>query len=143
MRFDKRINYYLDEAAIRLNARVDIVNETGQIAVSSKSDSVNNEIDDNVPQLMISETSEEQIAGKSYFKMSIGENGLYLVVHSMEDGIKPTIFFLVNLCEEILNSAPKRPGLEQVFRRTLLGKIEPLDLQEAINDYKIDTEAPS
>jgi carbohydrate diacid regulator len=59
----------------------------------------------------------------------------------VDDAIKPTVFFLVNLCEEILNSAPKRPGLEQVFRRTLLGRIEPLDLQEAINDYKIDTEA--
>ena len=141
MRLDKRINYYLDEAAIRLNARVDIVNEAGQIVASSQSDAVEKEIDDNVPQLMMGDANEEQITGKSYFKMSIGENGLYLVVHSVDDSIKTTVFFLVNLCEEILNSAPKRPGLEQVFRRTLLGKIEPLDLQEAINDYKIDTEA--
>jgi carbohydrate diacid regulator len=141
MRLDKRIQYYLDEAAIRLNARVDIVNETGQLDASSQTDAAEKEIDDNVPQLITADANEEQMGGKSYFRMSIGENILYLVVHSVDDAIKPTVFFLVNLCEEILNSAPKRPGLEQVFRRTLLGRIEPLDLQEAINDYKIDTEA--
>lgn len=142
MRFDKRINNYLDEAAIRLNARVDVANEIGQIVSSSKSEAIENEIDDNIPTLITNEVNEEQQSGKSYFKMRIGEKDLFLIIHSTDDSvIKPTAFFLVNLCEEILNSVPKRPGLEQVFRRTLLGRIEPLDLQEAINDYKIDTES--
>ncbi len=141
MRFDKRINYYLDEAAIRLNARVDIANETGLVIVSSKSDISEFETDEVVIRLINEDIADEQVDDKSYFKMAVGDSVLYLIIHTVEDKIKPTVFFLINLCEEILNSAPKKPGLEQVFRRTLLGKIEPLDLQEAINDYKIDTEA--
>ena len=80
MRLDKRIQYYLDEAAIRLNARVDIVNETGQVVASSQSDATDQDIDDNVPQLVNSDINEEQMSGKSYFKMSIGENSFYLII---------------------------------------------------------------
>lgn len=141
MRFDKRINYYLVEAAIRLNTRVDIINETGQIVASSQADAVDSEIDELVPQLITSDIAEEEADGKSYIKLNVGDKNLYITVHSINENVKQAAFFLVNLCEEIMRSAPKRPGLEQVYRRTLLGKIEPLDLQEAILDYKIDTAA--
>lgn len=140
MRFNKRINYYLVEAAIRLNARVDIINETGQIVASSQTDT-DNEMNEVIPQLILDDVNEDEIEQKLYFRLNIGEKNLYLVIHSVSDNIKPTAFFLLNLCEEILSAAPKKPGLEQVYRRTLLGKIEPLDLQEAIIDYKIDIKA--
>lgn len=139
MRFDKRINYYLVEAAIRLNARVDIINEAGQIIGSSQADAIDNENDEFVPQLITNDVSEEETEDKSYFRLIVGDKVMFLAIHSVKPTIKVTAFFLVNLFEEILSAAPKRPGLEQVYRRTLLGKIEPLDLQEAIIDYKIDT----
>ena len=53
MRFDKRINYYLIEAAIRMNARVDIINETGQLVTSSQVDLLDSVVDENVPQFFI------------------------------------------------------------------------------------------
>ncbi len=141
MRLDKRINHYLVEAAIRLNARVDIVDETGQIIATSKADIDDNEVDESILRLIADEIEEDQFEECSYYRINVGEKNTYLKIHSVKESVKAIAFFLVNLCEEILNSAPKKPGLEQVFRRTLLGRIEPIDLQEAINDFKIDTTA--
>ena len=139
MQLDSRINAAIHDIAQKLGIAVTLLDETGDVLTSSDPsiqgthDEILNSLDFEDDRAIAPEN------GCTYF---ILENENYRPLRIRVAGISETTthygFLISTILDEILKTTLKKPGREEVFRRIMLERIDPLELQEAIRDYKIN-----
>jgi len=139
MQLDNRINVTVQDIARKLGLDITLLDETGDVLVASDNAVVGTR-DETVANLDFEggrAVSED--GGYTYFLL---ENENYRPLRICIEGISPEIdhygYLISSVLDEILRTTLKKPGREEVFRRIMLERIDPLELQEAIRDYKIN-----
>ena len=139
MQLDSRINAAIQEIAQKIGVTITLLDETGDVLTSSDPaiqgthDDILNSLDFEDGRALSPES------GCTYFLL---ENENYRPLRICVAGISQTVdhygFLISAVLDEILKTTLKKPGREEVFRRIMLERIDPLELQEAIRDYKIN-----
>lgn len=142
MQLDKRISDLVSDTAGRLSTSISILDETGEVLLSSNAEQVGT-VDEALDSIEFDQSIVQDIvSGNTYILL---ENENYRPLRVRIDGLGKEVenyaFFLNKLIEEILKTTIKKPGREEVYRRILLDRIDPLEMQDAVRDYKIDPNA--
>jgi carbohydrate diacid regulator len=142
MQLDSRIVMAVSDIAQHIELETTLLDETGEVLISSNADLIGT-----MDPGLESAEFENGIAhveevGKTYFLV---ENDNYRPLRLVLGGINTVVdrygFLSVSIIDEILRTTLKKPGREDVFRRIMLDRIDPLELQEAIRDFHIDPES--
>ena len=141
MQLDSKIKNAIDDAAARLDTRIDILDETGEVVLSSAPDVVG-QIDENFENLDFDQPITRNEEGTHTYVRLDSENyrPLRLCIEGGDQDAANYAFLLKQLIQEILKTTLKKPGREEVYRRIMLDRIDPLEMQEAIRDFKIDAD---
>jgi len=142
MQLDSRMNAAVKDIAERLGTTIHLMDETGMIVASSKEEYVG--MHDDAMDSLDFENGQAYVeeCDATYFLL---ENENYRPLRFSLSGKGTQVehygFLISTYFEEILRTTIKKPGREEVFRRIILDRIDPLELQETIRDYRIQAEA--
>lgn len=140
MVLDRRIQNIVIETSKVLKTDISILDETSEIVLSNDPKVVG-QIDDDYENIDFVEQT-MQYNGKIYAKLENDNNvSLILCVQGSEIVSLNYTHLLKSLIEETLKTSKKKPGREEIYKRILLDHINPLELHEAIRDYKIEADA--
>ncbi|MDD3244077.1 MAG: helix-turn-helix domain-containing protein [Eubacteriales bacterium] len=139
MHLDSKLKNSVLDAAATLKADVYLLDETGTVLVSRDEARVG------TVDLALESVTFERGAGESedgtacYFAVqSDNYKPVYLALPGTLEQMNGYGHFICELLREILKTAVKRPGREEIYRSLLLDRFEPFELQEAIRDFKLD-----
>lgn len=141
MKVDNRISRVILDVSRKIKMDVALLDETEEILVSSATD-----VSGICTEWMDGLNFEDGIArapetGYTYFILeSENYHPLCVAIHGMSDEVDRCGYLITTLLDEILHTTLKKPGCEEVFKRILLDRIDPLELQEAIRDFNIDVD---
>jgi carbohydrate diacid regulator len=142
MHLDGKLIKAVLDAADRLKLEICLLDEMGDILVSRDEDSVST-VDNWLEQAVFEDgRAEVKEAERCYFQL-LAENykPLYLVVPGKMQEVGQYGYLLSSLFSEILKTSIRKPGREEVFKALLMDKADPLEVQEAIRDFKLDPNA--
>ncbi len=139
MQIDSRIHMTVSDIAQHIGMTVTLLDETGDVLTSSDP-YLNNTHDDWLDSADFSEgVAHVGEINKTYFLL---ENENYRPLRVVLEGISREVdrcgYLITAMLDEVLRTTLKKPGREEVFRRIMLDRIDPLDMQEAIRDYRIN-----
>lgn len=142
MHLDSKLKNSVLDAAATLQLDVRLLDETGTILVSREEERVG-EVDLNLENVTFEYgIGESEDGSASYFLVqSDNYKPVYLVLPGKLAETKRYGHFICELLKEILKTAVKRPGREEIYRGLLLDRFEPFELQEAIRDFKIEADS--
>lgn len=141
MQIDNRIHSMISEAAQKLGIRISVLDETGEYVASSDPSllATHEEFLENVD--FENGIARDTETGKTFFLL---ETENYRPLRIALDGVSAEVerygYLITVMLDELLKTTLKKPGREEVFRRVMLDRIDPLDMQEAIRDYRINTD---
>lgn len=142
MHLDSKLKNSVLDAAARLGSDVCLLDETGVVLVSRDSERIGTV--DGAFETVTFEygVGEADDAAASYFLVSSDNyKPVYLVIPGELSQTRTYGHFIHELLQEILKTAVKRPGREEIYRGLLLDRYEPFELQEAIRDFKIEPDS--
>jgi len=142
MQLDSRINAAVKDIADRLGTVINLMDETGMVVASSQEDRLGTH-DDTMDGLDFEAGKAVAIDQSCTYFLLENENYRPLRFSLEGSGVEVDRYgyLITTYFEEILRTTMKKPGREEVFRRIILDRIDPLELQETIRDYRITAEA--
>lgn len=142
MHLDGKLAKAVLDAAERLRLDIRLLDEMGDVLVSRDEDSVNT-VDILLEQAVFTDgKAEVKEAGQCFFELqSENYKPLYLVIPGAMQEVEHYGYFLSSLLTEILKTSIRKPGREEVFKALLMDKSDPLEVQEAIRDFKLEPNA--
>jgi carbohydrate diacid regulator len=142
MHLDGKLIKAVLDASERLKLDICLLDEMGDILASVDEDSVNT-VDNWLEQAVFEDgRAEVREAERCYFQLQ-NENykPLYVVIPGTMQEVGQYGYLLSSLFSEILKTSIRKPGREEVFKALLMDKADPLEVQEAIRDFKLDPNA--
>ena len=140
MQIDKRIEAEVLEVSSHLGLPVCLLDETGRVLVAGGGWAEENDLWLDSADF-VDGVARVADARRTYFLLESDNNRpLRIMIPYISGEVDRYGFLIISWLSEILKSTLKKPGKEEVFRRIMLDRITPLDLQEAIRDYNIDSE---
>jgi carbohydrate diacid regulator len=142
MHLDGKLIKAVLDAAERLKLNICLIDEMGDVLVSQDEESVNT-VDNWLEQAVFEDgAAEVREAERCYFQLqSENYKPLYVVVPGTMQEVGRYGYLLASLLSEILKTSIRKPGREEVFKALLMDKADPLEVQEAIRDFKLDANA--
>ncbi len=142
MHLDGKLVKAVLDASDRLKAGISLIDEMGDVLVSKDEQAVGT-VDNWLEQVVFDDgAAEVKEAERCYFQLQT-ENykPLYLMVPGRMAEVAQVGWLLSNLLSEILKTSIRKPGREEVFKSLLIDKADPLEVQEAVRDFKLDPNA--
>ena len=142
MHIDGKLIKAVLDASERLKMDICLLDEMGDVLVS-RDESAVNAVDNWLEQAVFEDgAAEVKEADRCYFMLQT-ENykPLYIMVPGTMQQAAQYGWLLSNLFTEILKTSIRKPGREEVFKSLLIDKADPLEVQEAIRDFKLDPNA--
>jgi carbohydrate diacid regulator len=141
VKVDRKINDIIIESANNIGRDICLMDETGEILVSNVQDIIGM-VDDNFEGLEFDgNLSHIELNNKLYSMINFdGHRPLGLRIDGADKEAEGYIFFLRKIIVEILKTSKKKLGREEVFRRIILDKTDVLEIQEAVNDFNIQSD---
>lgn len=139
---DKRIGRVLLDMSERLDLALYLLDETEEIAVASNSDFTGLCTDWMEELDFVEGVARVPESGFTYFLVQ-NENyhPLCMAVRGCGEDVERYGYLMGRVLDEILRTTVKKVGREVIFKRLLLDRMEPLELQEAVRDYRLDADA--
>ncbi|MBN2878849.1 MAG: helix-turn-helix domain-containing protein [Clostridia bacterium] len=141
MNIDRKLNDIVIEAAKSIEKTICLLDETGEIIVSSAEELIGDS-DENFDTTDFRNGAPcAELGNKTYALVDFeGHRPLGISVDATGKEIETYLFFIKKLVIEILKTSKKKLGREEVFRRIILDKTDVLEIQEAVSDFNIDTD---
>ena len=142
MHLDGKLIKAVIDVSERLKLKICLLDEMGDVLVSRNEDDIGS-VDNWLEQAQFEEgKAEVKEAERCYFQLqSENYKPLYLVVPGFMKDVESYGYLLSTLFSEILKTSIRKPGREEIFKALLLDKADPLEVQEAIRDFKLDPNA--
>jgi carbohydrate diacid regulator len=142
VKIDSKVSRVMLDLSQKIGLEMALLDETDEILVSSSE-----EMPGLCTEWMDSLNFEDGIArvpetGYTYFMLeSENYHPMCVAIRGVSDEVDRYGYLIVTLIDEILHTTLKKPGCEEVFKRIMLDRIDPLELQEAIRDFNIEVDA--
>ncbi len=142
MHLDGKLIKAVADMAEKLRLKISLLDEMGDVLASSDEEDVGS-VDNWLEQVQFEDGKAEVTeAERCYFQLQ-NENykPLSLVIPGTMKDVENYGFLLATLFSEILKTSIRKPGREEIFKALLLDKADPLEVQEAIRDFKLEPNA--
>ncbi len=142
MHLDGKLMKALQEASEHLGLQISLLDEMGDVLYSSEASAVGT-VDSWLEQAAFTEgRAEVAEANRCYFQLpSDNYKPLVLVIDGAMQEVGSSGYLLSSLLAEILKTSIRKPGREEIFKALLMDKADPLEVQEAVRDFKLDANA--
>jgi len=142
MPIDKRVERVILDSISKTDYAIHLLDETGEILISKDSQEIGTIDPDFDDAYFVGGVAELENVGKTYFTVdSDNYRPLRLMINDTGKQVVSYGSLLVTLISELLRTAIKSPGREEVFKNILLDRSEPLEVQEAIQSFGIQPDA--
>ena len=142
MHLDGKLLKALQEAAERLGLELTLLDEMGDVLYAG-GESATAAVDSWLEQAtFVDGRAEVAEAGRCYFELQNDNyKPLYLMIPGSMAAVGSYGYLLASLLGEILKTSIRKPGREEIFKALLMDKADPLEVQEAVRDFKLDPNA--
>lgn len=143
VKLDRKINDIIIDSAKNIQRTICLLDETGEV-LSSDNNNLVGTIDDNLESVefdsnIVCNASTKRVYGTIEYDEY---RPLRFYIDGMGKDIERYGYFLRKIIIEILNTTKKKLGREEVYRRIILDKIDALEVQEAVVDFRIAANRP-